>query len=222
MNNKKDGKLTETEVRSIYIRPAIIKAGWEPITQMREEEITKGQVIVKGNASSRNKDKILKPDFTLYYKPGIPLAAVEAKSNEYSVEHGIEQAINYIRYLDVPFAFSSNGDGFIFHDKTVLQNQEIETKISLEEFPSPDELWAKYTKWKKWTKEQALFCGQNYHTDDESDRSPRYYQSIAINRTAVFDVPIGTMIFPIKVNELQFLVFFDYEQAYQGFQNTDF
>jgi type I restriction enzyme R subunit len=183
MTIEKDGKLTETEVRNIYIRPAIIKAGWQPITQMREEEITKGQVIVKGNASSRNKDKILKPDFTLYYKPGIPLAAVEAKSNEFTVEHGIEQAINYIRYLDVPFAFSSNGDGFIFHDKTVLSHQTLETKITLEEFPSPDELWAKYTKWKKWTKEQALFCSQDYHNDDESDRSPRYYQSIAINRT---------------------------------------
>ena len=181
MKNK--ANLTETEVRNLYIRPAIVNAGWQPIIQMREEEITKGQVIVKGNASSRNKSKILQPDFTLYYKPGIPLAAVEAKSNNFSIEHGISQAINYTRYLEVPFAFSSNGDGFCFHDKTVTPPNKLETIIALDEFPSPEELWKKYTNWKKWTKEQESKCAEDYHSDDEGDRIPRYYQSIAINRT---------------------------------------
>ncbi|MDH5931413.1 DEAD/DEAH box helicase family protein [Vibrio splendidus] len=176
-------KLTETEVRNLHIRPAIVKAGWEPITQMREEEITKGQIVVKGNASSRNKSKILKPDFTLYYKLGIPLAAVEAKSNEFSIEHGMSQAIDYARYLDVPFAFSSNGDGFCFHDKTAIFPNKLETTIALHEFPSPEELWQKYTKWKKWTKAQERQCAEDYHSDDEGDRTPRYYQSIAINST---------------------------------------
>ncbi|WP_418114078.1 DEAD/DEAH box helicase family protein [Vibrio scophthalmi] len=175
--------LTETEVRNLHIRPAIVSAGWEPITQMREEEITKGQIVVKGNASSRNKSKILKPDFTLYYKLGIPLAAVEAKSNEFSIEHGISQAIDYARYLDVPFAFSSNGDGFCFHDKTAIPPNKLETTIALHEFPSPEELWLKYTKWKKWTKDQERQCAEDYHSDDEGDRIPRYYQSIAINST---------------------------------------
>jgi type I restriction enzyme R subunit len=175
--------LTETEVRNLYIRPAIINAGWEALTQMREEEITKGQVIVKGNASSRNKNKILKPDFTLYYKLGVPLAAVEAKSNEFSIEHGISQAINYTRYLEVPFAFSSNGEGFCFHDKTAIPPNKLETTIALDEFPSPEELWQKYTKWKKWNKKQEQQCSEDYHSDDEGDRTPRYYQSIAINRT---------------------------------------
>ncbi|MFH4745187.1 DEAD/DEAH box helicase family protein [Vibrio harveyi] len=176
-------KLTETEVRNVHIRPAIVNAGWEPITQMREEEITKGQIVVKGNASSRNKSKILKPDFTLYYKPGIPLAAVEAKSNEFSIEHGISQAIDYTRYLDVPFAFSSNGEGFCFHDKTAAPSGQLETTIALDEFPSPEELWQKFIKWKQWTTEQAHQCAEDYYSDGEGDRSPRYYQSIAINRT---------------------------------------
>lgn len=183
VNMKQKISLTETEVRNIHIRPAIVTAGWEPITQMREEEITKGQVIVKGNASSRNKNKILKPDFTLYYKLGIPLAVVEAKSNEFSIEHGISQAINYTRYLEVPFAFSSNGEGFCFHDKTAISPEKMEKIIALDEFPSPEELWKKYTKWKKWNKEQEHFCSEDYHSDDDGDRTPRYYQTIAINRT---------------------------------------
>lgn len=181
-------ELTEQEIRNEYIRPNIVKAGWKFGENFREEAITKGQIIVKGQASIRS-TKVLKPDFSLYYKHGIPLGVIEAKSNKFSVDHGIEQAINYARVmkqastLEVPFVFSSNGDAFYFHDKTQKDPELIEQILPLDKFPSPEELWQKLCKWKGWTIEQAAQCAQSYHIDPNSNRVPRYYQSIAINRT---------------------------------------
>ncbi|MEZ8776408.1 EcoAI/FtnUII family type I restriction enzme subunit R [Vibrio splendidus] len=184
----KKNELTEQEIRNQFIRPNIVKAGWNAGENFREEAITKGQILVKGQVSTRS-EKILKPDFSLYYKHGIPLGVIEAKNNKYSVDHGIEQAINYARVmkeataLDVPFIFSSNGDAFYFHDKTQTDPDLIEQIIPLDKFPSPEELWQKLCKWKGWSLEQAAQCAQSYHIDPNNNRTPRYYQAIAINRT---------------------------------------
>lgn len=110
--------LNEAEIRSNYITPAIKNAGWKAITQFREEyPITQGRIVASSNEVKRNKP--LHADYVLFYRPNIPLAVVEAKDNNHNVADGIQQALNYAKLLDVPFAFSSNGDGFVFHNKLV-------------------------------------------------------------------------------------------------------
>jgi type I restriction enzyme R subunit len=115
----------------------------------------------------------------LYYKPNIPLAVIEAKDNKHSVKSGIQQALNYADILDIPFVFSSNGDGFYFHDKTT--GTEIE--LSLDEFPSPEKLWKNYKKYKGIESEKTEKIVTQDYFYDSSGREPRYYQQIAINRT---------------------------------------
>ena len=178
MSLKRD--LTERDICTKYIIPAIKKAGWNIQTQVREEVyFTDGRIYVKGNKTTRGKAK--KADFILYYKPNIPIAIVEAKKNTKSISHGIEQAIEYADILDIPVAISSNGDGFYIYDKT-LSNGVIEREVSLDEFPTPDELWKIYKKYKGIQDEtQEKIITQDYYIDNK--RSPRYYQQIAINRT---------------------------------------
>jgi len=178
MSLKRD--LTERDICTKYIIPAIKKAGWNIQTQVREEVyFTDGRIYVKGNKTTRGKAK--KADFILYYKPNIPIAIVEAKKNTKSISHGIEQAIEYADILDIPVAISSNGDGFYIYDKT-LSNGVIEREVSLDEFPTPDELWNIYKKYKGiQDKNQEKIITQDYYIDNK--RSPRYYQQIAINRT---------------------------------------
>jgi type I restriction enzyme R subunit len=120
-------------------------------------------------------------DYVLYYKPNIPIAVIEAKDNNHTVKAGIQQALGYAETLDVPFVFSSNGDGFYVHDRTVTAG-EIEKDLTLDEFPSPEELWLKYRAFKGIADEQASVVEQDYF-DDGSGRAPRYYQQIAVNRT---------------------------------------
>lgn len=120
-------------------------------------------------------------DYILYYKPNIPIAVIEVKDNTHSVSSGIQQALGYAKTLDIPFVFSSNGDGFLFHDKTVATGA-IESDLSLDAFPSPELLWEKYKAFKGISDEVELVVAQEYFTDS-SNRSPRYYQQIAINRT---------------------------------------
>ena len=121
--------LSERDICSKFITPAIKNSGWDELKQIREEVyFTKGRIIVRGKVVNRGKSN--KADYILYYKENIPLAVVEAKDNKHSVEDGIQQALDYAEKLNIPFAFSSNGDGFIFHDKTV--NSEKETYILLE------------------------------------------------------------------------------------------
>jgi len=179
MATKRD--LSERDICTQFILPAIKKAGWDIATQVREEvSFTDGRIYVKGNKTVRGKRK--RADFILYYKPNIPIAIIEAKSNKFSVDTGIGQAIEYAEILDIPVAFSSNGDAFFMHDKTVSTG-EIEKTISIDNFPSPDELWQIYKKYKKIeTSEEEKIITQDYYFDG-SDRSPRYYQQIAINRT---------------------------------------
>ena len=150
-------------------------------TQVREEVgFTDGRIYVKGNLSMRGKRK--RADYILYYKPNIPVAVIEAKDKNYSVMAGIQQGIDYATILDIPTVFSSNGDGFYEHDRTADSGQ-VEREISLHEFPSPEQLWLRYKKYKGIvTKEAERISVQDYFFDG-TGRSPRYYQQIAINRS---------------------------------------
>lgn len=177
--NKKD--LSESDIKAKFITPALTKAGWDEQTQLgREIFFTDGRIYVKGRITARGKRKFA--DYILFYKPNVPIAVIEAKDNKHSVRGGIQQALDYANTLDIPFVFSSNGDGFYFHDKTAT-NGEIEKELSLEEFPSPELLWAKYKKYKGIdAPEVSEVITQNYFQDG-SGRSPRYYQQNAVNRT---------------------------------------
>ena len=142
--NKKD--LSERDICTKFITPAIIKSGWDLNTQIKEEVyFTPGKVIVRGKLVSRGKAK--RADYILYYKNNIPIAVVEAKDNNQYVGAGMQQEIGYAETLDIQFVFSSNGDAFLFHDKTVDLGKK-ETELSLEQFPSPQTLWEKYKKFK--------------------------------------------------------------------------
>lgn len=174
-------KLSERDICTKFITPAIQQAGWDIQTQVREEvSFTKGRIIVRGKLHSRGEQK--RADYILYYKPNIPLAVIEAKDNKHSVGAGMQQALNYAETLEIPFVFSSNGDGFIFHDRT--GNAHVtELEITNDQFPSPDELWARYCEWKGIATEQAVITVEMPYYDDGSSRSPRYYQASAINNT---------------------------------------
>jgi len=173
--NKK--QLTETDIRTKFITPAIVDAGWDRNKQIKEEfYYTAGKVMVAGKVVKRGKPK--KVDYILYYKSNIPLAVVEAKDNKCSIGEGIQQGIDYARDLDLLFAFSSNGDGFIFHDRSTGE----ETEIKLSKFPSPEELWEKYKKYHKITKEEEEKIVTSDYYFEQQGKEPRYYQRIAVNR----------------------------------------
>ncbi|MDR0797001.1 MAG: DEAD/DEAH box helicase family protein [Tannerella sp.] len=177
--NKRD--LSEADIEAKFITPALIKAGWDENVQIsRQKYFTDGRIYVKGKMTVRGKAKFA--DYLLFYKPNIPIAVIESKDNNHSVKAGIQQALGYSNILDIPFVFSSNGDAFYFHDKTVT-NGQIEKEISLDDFPSPAELWEKYQKHKglECPKMKDIISSDYFH--DGSGRSPRYYQQIAINRT---------------------------------------
>lgn len=170
--------MSERDICTKFITPAIKKAGWDEMSQIREEvSFTKGRVIVRGKLVTRGKGK--RADYVLYYKPNIPIAIIEAKDNNHSVGDGMQQALEYAVTLDIPFVFSSNGDGFIFHDRTGTR-PEKESNLSLDTFPSPSELWATYRAWKELTPEAEQVVLQDYF-DDGSGKTPRYYQMNAVN-----------------------------------------
>jgi type I restriction enzyme R subunit len=172
--------LSERDICTKFITPSLVAAGWDLDTQIREEVgFTDGRIYVRGKIHARGAKK--RVDHILYYKPNIPLAIIEAKDNNHTVGAGMQQALGYATPLDVPFVFSSNGDAFLFHDKTV-KSGPIETEIPLDAFPSPEQLWQKYKAFKGITDEVEAVVAQDYFTDG-SNRSPRYYQQIAINRT---------------------------------------
>lgn len=173
-------QLSERDICSQFIAPAIERAGWDMRRQVREEvSFTDGQIHVRGNLTGRGKRK--RADYILYYKPNIPVAIIEAKDNEHSVSAGIQQGLRYAEILDIPSVYSSNGDGFYEHDRTCTDGN-IEKELALDEFPSPETLWQRYKKYKGIeTTEQERVSAQDYFFDG-SDRIPRYYQQIAINR----------------------------------------
>ena len=172
---------SESDIKAKFITPAIIKAGWDELTQLgREIFFTDGRIYVKGRMTARGKRKFA--DYILFYKPNVPIAVIEAKDNKHSVKSGIQQALGYGNTLDIPFVFSSNGDGFYFHDKTA-RDCEIEKELSLDEFPSPELLWEKYKKYKGIDAPEVAEVVTQDFFQDGSGRSPRYYQQIAVNRT---------------------------------------
>lgn len=173
--------LSERDICTKFITPAVEKAGWDKHTQLLEEvSFTDGKIYVRGKLTARGNQK--RADYILYYKPNIPIAIIEAKDNKHSVRAGIQQALDYAQILDIPCVFSSNGDGFLFHDRTATDGS-IETEITIDEFPSPEQLWEKYKKYKGITTPTAeKIASQDYYFDG-TNRKPRYYQQIAVNRT---------------------------------------
>ncbi|EEZ5755747.1 DEAD/DEAH box helicase family protein [Escherichia coli] len=173
--------LTEADIITKCVMPAILNAGWDNTTQIRQEvKLRNGKVIVRGKVAARRTVK--SADIVLYNKPGIPLAVIEAKANKHEIGKGMQQGIEYARLLDVPFVFATNGDGFIFRDATAAEGECLEKQITLDDFPSPAELWQKFCLWKGYTQAQLPVITQDYY-DDGSGKSPRYYQLQAINKT---------------------------------------
>jgi type I restriction enzyme R subunit len=173
-------QLSERDICTKYITPALVNAGWDIDTQILEEvSFTDGKIYVKGKLTARGARK--RADYILYYK-SIPVAIIEAKDNNHSIRSGIQQALTYATTLDIPCVFSSNGDGFLFHDRSNHVSTS-ETELDLNAFPSPEALWNKYKQFKNiLTPEQDRISQQEYFSDS-SGRKPRYYQQIAINRT---------------------------------------
>ncbi|EEY2061108.1 DEAD/DEAH box helicase family protein [Escherichia coli] len=173
--------LTEADIITKCVMPAILNAGWDNTTQIRQEvKLRDGKVIVRGKVAARRTVK--SADIVLYHKPGIPLAVIEAKANKHEIGKGMQQGIEYARLLDVPFVFATNGDGFIFRDATAAEGECLEKQITLDDFPSPAELWQTFCLWKGYTQAQLPVITQDYY-DDGSGKSPRYYQLQAINKT---------------------------------------
>lgn len=172
---KKD--LTEEDIKLKYITPALQKADWDIKSQIRcEYYYTAGKINVRENVAQRSKGK--KVDYLLSYKSNLPIAIIEAKDNKVTVSHGIQQAIDYANDLDIPFAYSSNGDGFYEHDMITGEEKEI----GINEFPTPKELWQRYLKEKNIDEEQEKLITEPYYFLD-INKTPRYYQRVAINKT---------------------------------------
>ena len=172
--------LTEADVCMRFITPALTRAGWDLHRQVRREvSFTDGEIIVRGRMVARGRRR--QADYVLFWQKDLPLAVIEAKDFTYPLGGGMQQALEYAEALDVPFVFSSNGDGFLFHDKTGLSEQ-TEIELSLDQFPSPAELWRRYRAFKEIPDEAEPVVTQPYY-EDASGKAPRYYQRVAINRT---------------------------------------
>ncbi len=178
--------LTERDICTKFITPAIQQAGWQQHEFREEVRLTDGRVMVRGNLAARIKNPDVKggpkrADYVLYACSNIPIAVVEAKQNKYPVGHGMQQALAYAELLDAPFAISSSGDGFLLHDRTGL-TQPVERELSLDEFPSLQTLWPLYQQWKGLTDPNVVKLVEQPYYSDGSGREPRYYQRVAINR----------------------------------------
>lgn len=177
--DKKD--MSEEDIKLQYITPAILEK-WDKSRITMETKITDGQIKLNGNFAHRDKKSIKRADYILYWNSSCPIAIVEAKDNNHSVSHGLQQAKDYAHMMDVPFAYSSNGDAFYEHDMLT----GAERQIALEDFPSPDELISRYKQ--AANKEQGLsdaeitVINQPYYSS-QNTYEPRYYQRVAINRT---------------------------------------
>lgn len=171
--------LSESDICDRYITPALGRAGWANDHWRREFGFTDGKMIVRGKLVARGKPR--RADYLLFHKPNLPIAVVEAKDNNHSVRAGMQQALDYAERLDVPFVFSSNGDGFVLHDKTGTY-PATETNLTLDEFPTRAELWRRYKIWRGITDEvEELVTSPNH--SEIGGKAPRYYQQLAINRT---------------------------------------
>lgn len=168
-------QMTEEDIKLQYITPALLSK-WDRHKITMETKVTDGRINLRGNMASREKPK--KADYLLYLSANNPIAVVEAKDHKHSISYGLQQAMTYAVMLDLPFAYSSNGDGFVEHD--FLTGKE--RTLSLDEFPSEQELFDRYQKEKQLTKEELNIIKQPYYSGMGSN-TPRYYQRIAINRT---------------------------------------
>ena len=182
MNDINKKELSEIDICDLFITPAIKDAGWDQMTQIRREvTLTPGPIIVRGNMSARNKKKKKFADYVLSYEFGVPLAVVEAKDNNHTISHGLQQALGYAEILEVPSVFSSNGDGFASHNKAPTSGEDIETEMPLDQFPPPLTLWQRYKKYRNIEDTTDELLLEPYHSDG-TGKEPRYYQVEAINR----------------------------------------
>lgn len=176
-------KLSESDICDLFITPAIKGVGWDQLAQVRREvTLTPGPVIVRGNLSSRNKKKKKFADYVLSWQPGMPLAIVEAKDNKHTVSSGLQQALGYAEILDLPSAFSSNGDAFASHNRAAVDGEDIETEFALSDFPPPQVLYDRYRQFHGIEPAETKLVEQPYYLDS-TGKEPRYYQVEAINRT---------------------------------------
>lgn len=177
--NKKE--MSEEDIKLQYITPAILSK-WDKSRITMETKITDGKICLNGNFVHRDKKSAKFADYVLYWNSSFPIAIVEAKDNNHNVSHGLQQAITYAKMMDVPFAYSSNGDAFYEHD--MLNGTERE--ITLEDFPSPEELITRYKAsangGKGLSADEMTIIEQPYHSS-QNTYEPRYYQRVAINRT---------------------------------------
>ena len=170
--------LSESDLCDKFIRTAMLQAGWHGQDQIfREYPLRAGRMVVRGNKAQRDLSTVVRADYALFHKANIPLAVVEAKDNAQPMGAGMGQALRYAELLGVPFSFSSNGDGFVFRDAT-LATGVLEQTLTLDQFPSPQELWERYCNWKGWSPEVRRVAGFDY----APERTPRYYQLNAVNR----------------------------------------
>lgn len=169
------GQYSEEDIKLKFITPAIT-CKWDKMKQVTMEySFTDGRVIVRGNLTTRGSKK--RADYLLSIRPNLPLAIVEAKDDSHSLGAGMQQGIEYAEVLDVPFVYSSNGSGFLEHDMLTGKEREI----SLDDFPTPEELWERYKIGKNLTEtEEKVVCEPYYYA--MGDKKPRYYQRIAVNR----------------------------------------
>ena len=168
--------LSEEDIKARYITPAVEQAGWDKKQIRYEYAFTAGRIILRGNVTARGKQK--RADYLLFYKPNFPLAIIEAKDNNHPVGAGLQQAIEYAEALDVKYVYASNGDGFVEQD---LITGDIRN-LSLDEFPSPDELYHRYlSESDKSDVEEKVMLEPYYYVPGY--KQPRYYQRIAVNRT---------------------------------------
>lgn len=170
------------EIRTRFITPALLAAGWELKHICEERYITKDRIQIQGKKAARKPNTAKRADYILYRCHGVPLAVIEAKDNNHTVRDGIQQALGYAEMLDVPFVFSSNGDGFLFHDRSVTEG-DVEIELPLDAFSSPETLWKKYCQYKGLASETEIKAAEQPYYDYGDGMEPRYYQQIAINRT---------------------------------------
>jgi type I restriction enzyme R subunit len=169
--------LSEADICDRFITPALLQAGWLREQILREHAFTAGRITVRGRLVARGRPR--RADYVLLVGQ-VALAVIEAKDNSHAVGDGMQQALAYAEALQTPFVFASNGDGFVLHDRTG-QSEERETRLSLEGFPGPEELWRRYCRWKGLSDDQQRLALQPYY-DGSNHKEPRYYQRIAIQK----------------------------------------
>lgn len=169
--------LSEIDICDKFITPALIKSGWDNSLQIRREyKITNGRIVARGKTCKR--ERPLRADYVLFYKPNKPISIIEAKDNNHTVSDGMQQALQYANMMNIPFVFSSNGSGFSFHNKYITEGDK-EIFLSNNDFPSPEKLWQMYNDENHINELQAKVINEPYYTDNPN-KQPRYYQMNAI------------------------------------------